>query len=107
MKRKQVEGFLYSTIGIFAVALILIAFNLIASRAKARLDLTAEKAYTLSPGDPGESRYADCLALLPNQRRERHAGPAHELRATRRRFAGRISPGVEGADRDPAPEPRA
>src|SRR3712207_6650219 len=50
MKRKQLEGFLYSTIGIVAVALILIAFNLIASRAKARVDLTEEKAYTLSPG---------------------------------------------------------
>src|SRR3712207_2897765 len=50
MKRKQLEGFLYSTVGIIAVALILIAFNLIASRAKARVDLTAEKAYTLSPG---------------------------------------------------------
>jgi len=49
-KKKQLETFLYSTIGIVAVALILIAFNLIAARARQRIDLTAEKAYTLSPG---------------------------------------------------------
>src|ERR1700730_4047953 len=50
MKKKQLETFLYSTIGIGAMALIFIAFNLIASRARQRIDLTAEKAYTLSPG---------------------------------------------------------
>ena len=49
-KKKQLETFLYSTIGIAAVALILIAFNLIAAQARQRIDLTAEKAYTLSPG---------------------------------------------------------
>ena len=50
MKKKQLETFLYSTIGIAAVALILIALNVIAVRARQRIDLTAEKAYTLSPG---------------------------------------------------------
>jgi ABC-type uncharacterized transport system involved in gliding motility auxiliary subunit len=50
MKRKQLETFLYSTIGIAAMVLILIAFNAIAARARQRVDLTAEKAYTLSPG---------------------------------------------------------
>ena len=50
MKKKQLETFLYSTIGIAAVALILIAANLIASRVRQRFDLTDEKAYTLSPG---------------------------------------------------------
>ena len=49
-KKKQLETFLYSTIGIAAVALIVIAFNLIAARARQRIDLTAENAYTLSPG---------------------------------------------------------
>jgi ABC-type uncharacterized transport system involved in gliding motility auxiliary subunit len=49
-KKKQLETFLYSTIGIAAVALIVIAFNLIAARARQRIDLTAEHAYTLSPG---------------------------------------------------------
>ena len=50
MKKKNLEAFLYSTIGVIAMLLILIAFNLIAARAKQRIDLTAEKAYTLSPG---------------------------------------------------------
>jgi hypothetical protein len=49
-KKKQLETFLYSTIGIAAVALIVIALNLIAARVRQRIDLTAEKAYTLSPG---------------------------------------------------------
>lgn len=50
MKKKQLETFFYSTIGIGAVALILIAFNVIAAGGRQRLDLTAERAYTLSPG---------------------------------------------------------
>jgi ABC-type uncharacterized transport system involved in gliding motility auxiliary subunit len=50
MKKKQLETFLYSTIGIVAMALILIAFNLIAAQVRQRVDLTAENAYTLSPG---------------------------------------------------------
>jgi ABC-type uncharacterized transport system involved in gliding motility auxiliary subunit len=50
MKKKQLETFLYSTIGIVAVALILIALNFIVGRGRQRIDLTAEKAYTLSPG---------------------------------------------------------
>src|ERR1043166_4141553 len=49
-KKKQLETFLYSTIGIAAVALILLAINLIAAQGRQRVDLTAEKAYTLSPG---------------------------------------------------------
>jgi ABC-type uncharacterized transport system involved in gliding motility auxiliary subunit len=49
-KKKQLETLLYSTIGIAAMALILIAFNLIAAGARQRIDLTAENAYTLSPG---------------------------------------------------------
>jgi ABC-type uncharacterized transport system involved in gliding motility auxiliary subunit len=50
MKKKQLETFFYSTIGIGAVALILIALNVIAVKGRQRIDLTAEKAYTLSPG---------------------------------------------------------
>src|SRR3977135_2638298 len=50
MKKKQLETFFYSTIGIAAMALLLIAFNAIAVRGRQRIDLTAEKAYTLSPG---------------------------------------------------------
>jgi ABC-type uncharacterized transport system involved in gliding motility auxiliary subunit len=50
VKKTNLEAFLYSTIGVIAVLLILIAFNLIAAQAKQRVDLTAEKAYTLSAG---------------------------------------------------------
>src|SRR5438105_3459680 len=49
-KKKRLETLLYSTIGIGATALVIIAFNLIASVARQRIDLTAERAYTLSPG---------------------------------------------------------
>jgi ABC-type uncharacterized transport system involved in gliding motility auxiliary subunit len=50
MKKKTLETILYSTVGIGAMGLILIAFNLITSEAKARIDLTKEKAFTLSQG---------------------------------------------------------
>jgi ABC-type uncharacterized transport system involved in gliding motility auxiliary subunit len=50
MKTKRLEPFLYSTIGVIAMLLILVAFNLIAAQFKQRVDLTAERAYTLSPG---------------------------------------------------------
>ena len=50
MKRKQLETVLYSTVGVVAMVLILIAVNVIAGRARQRIDLTAEKAYALSPG---------------------------------------------------------
>lgn len=50
MKNKPFETFLYSTIGIVAVGLILIAINFIAGWGRQRVDLTAERAYTLSPG---------------------------------------------------------
>ena len=50
MKKKSLETILYSTAGIGAMALILIAFNVITSTVKARVDLTKEKAYTLSAG---------------------------------------------------------
>jgi ABC-type uncharacterized transport system involved in gliding motility auxiliary subunit len=50
MKKKTLETILYSTAGIAAMAIILIAFNVIAGAFKQRLDLTKEKAFTLSPG---------------------------------------------------------
>ena len=50
MQRKSVETFLYSVGGVIAMALILIAFNVIASGVRQRVDLTKEKAYTLSAG---------------------------------------------------------
>ena len=50
MQRKSLETFLYSVGGVIAMALILIAVNVILSGARQRVDLTAEKAYTLSAG---------------------------------------------------------
>ena len=49
-KKKRFETLLYSTVGIGAMALLLIAFNLIAAKGRQRIDLTAENAYTLSAG---------------------------------------------------------
>jgi len=50
MKKKTLETILYSTIGVAAMALILIAVNVIAGAFKERVDLTKERAFTLSPG---------------------------------------------------------
>ncbi len=50
MKKKTVETILYSTAGIAAMALILIGLNVIIGTLRARVDLTREKAYTLSAG---------------------------------------------------------
>ncbi len=48
--KRGLETYIYSTLGIVAMLGILVALNLIAARGKQRLDLTAERAYTLSPG---------------------------------------------------------
>jgi gliding motility-associatede transport system auxiliary component len=50
MKQKSFELLLYSAGGIVAMAVLLVAINLIASEFPARADLTQEKIYTLSPG---------------------------------------------------------
>src|SRR3954468_20380131 len=50
MKKKGFETILYSGAGIIAMLLILLAVNFIAAQAKTRIDLTAERAYTLSSG---------------------------------------------------------
>jgi ABC-type uncharacterized transport system involved in gliding motility auxiliary subunit len=50
MNKRAYETILFSTVGVVAMALILIAFNVIAGAFKSRVDLTKEKAYTLSPG---------------------------------------------------------
>jgi ABC-type uncharacterized transport system involved in gliding motility auxiliary subunit len=50
MQKKSLETILYSTIGVAAMALILIGVNVITSAARQRVDLTKEKAYTLSQG---------------------------------------------------------
>ena len=50
MKKNGLETWLYSTVGVVAMLVIIVAFNIIAARAKTRVDLTAERAYTLSEG---------------------------------------------------------
>ena len=50
MKKKQIETLLYSVVGVGAMCLIVIVINFIAGAFKTRLDLTAERAYTLSAG---------------------------------------------------------
>ncbi len=50
MKKKGLETWLYSSLGVAAMFVIILVINAIASRAKTRVDLTAERAYTLSPG---------------------------------------------------------
>jgi ABC-type uncharacterized transport system involved in gliding motility auxiliary subunit len=50
MQKKSLETILYSTAGVVVMLVILIALNFIAGTARARLDLTHEKAFTLSAG---------------------------------------------------------
>jgi ABC-type uncharacterized transport system involved in gliding motility auxiliary subunit len=50
MQKKSLETFLYSVGGVIAMALILVAVNVITSGLRTRVDLTKEKAYTLSEG---------------------------------------------------------
>jgi len=50
MQKNSLQTILYSTAGIAVMLVILIAFNFIAGTARTRLDLTQEKAYTLSAG---------------------------------------------------------
>lgn len=50
MQKKSLETLLYSAVGVVAMALIVIAVNVIVGAARQRADLTEEKAYTLSDG---------------------------------------------------------
>jgi len=50
MQKKSLETFLYSVGGVVAMALILVAVNVITGGMRQRVDLTKEQAYTLSDG---------------------------------------------------------
>jgi ABC-type uncharacterized transport system involved in gliding motility auxiliary subunit len=50
MRKKTIETILYSMGGVAAMALILIAVNVLAGALKERVDLTKERAFTLSQG---------------------------------------------------------
>ncbi len=59
MKKKSFDTILYSTVGIAAMAALLMAVNFIAAGFKQRVDLTREKAYTLSAGTKAILRKLD------------------------------------------------
>src|SRR5437870_2034166 len=50
MKKRGLETYLYSAIAVAALLVLLVVINVIAAQAKQRVDLTAERAYTLSEG---------------------------------------------------------
>jgi ABC-type uncharacterized transport system involved in gliding motility auxiliary subunit len=50
MKKKGLETWLYSSLGVAAMFGIIVVINALAAQVKQRVDLTAEHAYTLSPG---------------------------------------------------------
>jgi len=50
MKQKNIETILYSTAGVAIMFVVLLAFYVVTSAFKDRVDLTSEKAFTLSPG---------------------------------------------------------
>jgi ABC-type uncharacterized transport system involved in gliding motility auxiliary subunit len=50
MKQKNIETIFYSTAGIAIMFVVLLAFYVVSSAFKDRMDLTSEKAFTLSPG---------------------------------------------------------
>ncbi len=50
MKNKSFQTILYSAVGVLLVFIIVVAINVIVGVAKKRVDLTEERAYTLSPG---------------------------------------------------------
>lgn len=59
MKKASLNTILYSVVGVAAMALILIAVNVILGTVKARVDLTEEKVYTLSAGTKNILRKLD------------------------------------------------
>ena len=50
MQKKSLETILYSAVGVVIMAVIVIAFNILTAPVHERVDLTKEKAYTLSAG---------------------------------------------------------
>ena len=50
MKTKPFETMLYSTVGVAAMFVLLVGFNILGSAFKQRIDLTKERAFTLSAG---------------------------------------------------------
>lgn len=50
MKQKKLETLLYSAVGVVAMFIVVMAFYIVTGAFKVRMDVTAEKVHTLSPG---------------------------------------------------------
>ena len=50
MKKRGFETYLYSVVGVIAMLVLVVVINVIGAQAKQRIDLTADRAYTLSAG---------------------------------------------------------
>ncbi|MDG2285470.1 MAG: GldG family protein, partial [Alphaproteobacteria bacterium] len=50
MNKKQTDLFLYSSLGVVIMLVMVVLVNVIAGHLKTRIDLTSEKLYTLSEG---------------------------------------------------------
>ena len=75
--KKGLETWLYSTLGVVAMLVILVAINVIAARAKtARRSHRGARLHALArhAGHPREARYAGADPFLLHARRERDAG---------------------------------
>ena len=73
MQKKSLETILYSTAGVIIMAAILAGFNLITGAIPKRIDLTKEKAYTLSDGTRAilknlDTKVTDPVLLHPERR---------------------------------------
>jgi ABC-type uncharacterized transport system involved in gliding motility auxiliary subunit len=64
MKSKGLQTTIFSMAGVAAMFAILLAVNWIAARAKQRIDLTAERAYTLSEGTRNILKKLDTPVLI-------------------------------------------
>src|ERR1700752_1889714 len=64
MKNKGLQTTIFSMAGVAAMFAILLAVNWIAARAKQRVDLTAERAYTLSEGTRNILKKLDTPVLI-------------------------------------------
>ncbi len=50
MNKNSYESLIYSVLGVAILLLVLVGFNALTGMGKERVDLTQEKAYTLSAG---------------------------------------------------------
>ena len=104
MKKKELETWLYSTLGVVAMlSSSSPSTSSPAARKTARRSHRGARLHALArhAGDPREARYAGADPLLLHARRQRDAGHAQDLRAARRGSARRISAGFQRPDRNP------